>query len=262
LKRVLVGGIDRVYEVGKCFRNEGVSTEHNPEFTMLEIYQAYADCETMMALVERLVLDVLDATRGGSRAVTYKGETIDFEPPWPRVRMLDVVAETSGVDVSSLSADEIDRRARGKGIDLPDGTAGKKIEALFERFAEPTLVRPTIVYDYPVEISPLAKRHPEDDRLVERFELFVGGGMELANAFTELNDPIDQRARFEAQERLREAGDEEAHGVDEDFLFALEHGMPPAGGMGVGIDRLAMVLTGLDSIRDVILFPTLRERKS
>ena len=256
LKRVLVGGIDRVYEIGKCFRNEGVSTEHNPEFTMIEIYQAYADYETMMGLVERLVADAIEAT-SGSATVRFRDQEIDLAPPWPRARMLDLVAERSGVDVSSLSADEIDGAASAEGIELPTGSAGVKIEALFERFVEPTLVSPTFVCDYPIEISPLAKRRADDDRLVERFELFVAG-MEIANAFSELNDPIDQRARFVAQEARREAGDDEAHRVDEDFLFALEHGMPPTGGMGIGVDRLAMLLTGRDSIRDVILFPTLR----
>jgi len=261
LKRVLVGGIDRVYEIGKCFRNEGVSTEHNPEFTMLEVYQAYADYETMMALAERLVAEALSAAvTGGGSTVHFRGQEIDLAPPWPRVRMLNLVRETSGIDVSSLLPEEIDRQADEKGIDLPPGTAGKKVEALFERFAEPTLVRPTFVYDYPVEISPLAKKRSDDDRLVERFELFVGG-MEIANAFSELNDPIDQRERFDAQEQQRAAGDDEAHRVDDDFVFALEHGMPPAGGMGVGIDRLAMLLTGCESIRDVILFPTLRGKR-
>ncbi len=259
LKRVLVGGIDRVYEIGKCFRNEGVSTEHNPEFTMLELYQAYADYETMMDLARELVVDALNETIG-TLSVRFKDHDIDFGTPWPRMKMVDLVGETSGIDVSSLSADEIDRQARAKGIELPAGTAGKKVESLFERFAEPTLVQPTFVCDYPIDISPLAKKCTNDERLVERFELFAGG-MELANAFTELNDPVDQRERFEAQERLRDEGDDEAHRIDEDFLFALEHGMPPAGGMGVGIDRLAMVATGLGSIRDVILFPTLRGRR-
>jgi len=260
LKRVLIGGIDRIYEIGKCFRNEGVSTEHNPEFTMLEIYQAYADYESMMELAERLVVHALNESAGGLTS-RFRGREIDFTTPWPRVKMVDLVRETSGVDVSSLDADEIDRLAGKKGIDLPAGGAGKKIEALFERFGEPSIVGPTFVYDYPIDISPLAKKHSNDERLVERFELFAGG-IELANAFSELNDPIDQRARFEAQERLREGGDDEAHPVDEDFLFALEHGMPPTGGMGMGLDRLVMIATGSESIRDVILFPTLRERRS
>ena len=260
LKRVLIGGIDRIYEIGKCFRNEGVSTEHNPEFTMLEIYQAYADYESMMELAERLVVHALNESAGGLTS-RFRGREIDFTTPWPRVKMVDLVRETSGVDVSSLDADEIDRLAGKKGIDLPAGGAGKKIEALFERFGEPSIVGPTFVYDYPIDISPLAKKHSNDERLVERFELFAGG-IELANAFSELNDPIDQRARFEAQERLREGGDDEAHPVDEEFLFALEHGMPPTGGMGMGLDRLVMIATGSESIRDVILFPTLRERRS
>lgn len=261
LKRVIVGGIDRVYEIGKCFRNEGVSTEHNPEFTMLEVYQAYADYETMMGLAERLVSRALEATGIEGHVVSFRGHEVDLSTPFRRRAMLEAVFEESGVDVSSLDPGDIDRNAAAQGITLPAGGAGVKIEALFERFVEPTLIHPTFVLDYPVEISPLAKRKADDERLVERFELFASGGLELANAFSELNDPIDQRARFEAQQRLRETGDEEAHPIDEDFLFALEHGMPPAGGMGVGIDRMAMLLTGFDSIRDVILFPTLRERK-
>ena len=259
LKRVVVGGIDRVYEIGKCFRNEGVSTEHNPEFTMLEVYQAYADYETMMGLAETLVTAALKET-ADTLLLKYKGHEMDFTPPWPRVKMLDLVSEASGIDVSSLSSEEIERQAAERGIDLPAGTAGKMVESLFERFAEPNLIQPTFVCDYPIEISPLAKRQSDDKRLVERFELFAGG-MELANAFSELNDPIDQRERFEAQERLRQEGDDEAHRIDEDFLFALEHGMPPTGGMGIGIDRVVMIATGLESIRDVILFPTLRGRR-
>jgi len=258
LKRLLVGGIDRVYEIGKCFRNEGVSTEHNPEFTMLEVYQAYADYEDMMELAEGLVAETLSSTVG-SLSIERNGEKIDFSPPWRRVRLFDAIRDSCGIDVSSLSVDEIKKAASSKGIDLPEKGAGKLVEELFERFVAPDLVQPTFVYDYPASISPLAKRSPDDERIVERFELF-SCGMELANAFTELNDPIDQRRRFEEQQLLREAGDEEAHRMDEDFLFALEHGMPPAGGMGIGIDRLAILFTGSDSIRDVILFPTLRGR--
>jgi len=259
LKRLLVGGFDRVYEIGKCFRNEGISTEHNPEFTMLEVYRAYADYEGMMELAERLVTEALRSTVG-SLTIERDGEEIDFSPPWRRVRMFDAVEDATGIDVSSLSADEIRDAASSKGIDLPEGDAGELVEELFERYVEPDLSQPTFVYDYPASISPLAKRSPDDERIVERFELFACG-MEIANAFTELNDPIDQRGRFELQQRLRDAGDEEAHRMDEDFLFALEHGMPPAGGMGIGIDRLAIILTGADSIRDVILFPTLRGRR-
>jgi len=262
LKRVLIGGIDRVYEIGKCFRNEGVSTEHNPEFTMLEVYQAYADYETMMNLTERLIDQACDAIGLEDRVVTFRGHQINLSTPFQRLPMCDAIDEATGIDVSSMDPDVMDRVAQAQGIELPAGSAGKKVEALFERFVEPTLIHPTFITDYPIEISPLAKRRNEGDEWVERFELFVGGGLEMANAFSELNDPIDQRARFEAQERLRAAGDEEAHSIDEDFLFAMEHGMPPAGGLGIGIDRLVMLLTGRDSIREVILFPTLRERKS
>jgi lysyl-tRNA synthetase class 2 len=260
LKRLLVGGLDRVYEIGKCFRNEGVSTEHNPEFTMLEIYQAYADYEDMMTLAEGLIVESLRSVHG-SLLVSYGAAEIDFTPPWPRVNLLDAIRDVSGVDVSDLSREAILGRAKEKGIDLPNVPAGKLIDDLFERFVEPTLVDPTYVVDYPVSLSPLAKRKPNDERLVERFELFAGG-MELANAFTELNDPLDQRERFESQERLRAAGDVEAQRIDEEFLFALEHGMPPSGGMGIGIDRLAMLYTGAESIRDVIFFPTLRRRET
>jgi len=260
LKRLIIGGLERVYELGKNFRNEGISTEHNPEFTTLEIYEAYSDYEGMMTLAEELISESAREVLGNTK-ITYQGKTIDLTPPWRRVGLLDAVEEATGIAVSSRSAEEIIAQAREKGIDLPDGLSrGKLIEKLFEDFVEPTLIQPTIVKDYPIEISPLAKRKPESDELVERFELFIGG-MEVANAFTELNDPLDQRARFEAQERLRETGDEEAQRIDEDFLFALEHGMPPTGGIGFGIDRLAMLLTDSPSIREVILFPTLKGRK-
>jgi len=258
LKRVMIGGIDRVYELGKCFRNEGVSTEHNPEFTMLEIYQAYTDVEGMMALAERIILNALDAL-GNEQTVTFGDLTIDFSPPWRRVTMIDAVAEALSIDAGALRTEKALDLCRDRGIDPVPGTPGEAITALFERFVEDTLVRPTFVTDYPVEVSPLAKRSPSDDGLVERFELFAAG-IELANAFTELNDPVDQRARFDAQEALRALGDEEAQRIDEDFLYALEHGMPPAGGMGMGVDRLVMMLTGETSIRDVILFPTLRRK--
>lgn len=257
LKRVMMGGIDRVYEMGKCFRNEGTSTEHNPEFTMLEIYQAYTDLEGMMALAEHLITKALKETTG-DLTVSFGEHAIDFSPPWPRIGMTQAVAQALGVDPSDLRREAI-RWASDRGIEPVPATAGEAINALFERFVEATLIQPTFITDYPIEISPLAKRSPHDDTLVERFELYAAG-MELANAFTELNDPIDQRARFEAQEKLREGGDEEAQQIDEDFLFALEHGMPPAGGMGMGVDRLVMLFTGSVSIRDVILFPTLKKK--
>jgi len=259
LKRVMIGGIDRVYEMGKCFRNEGTSTEHNPEFTMLEIYQAYTDVRGMMALAERIVTETLQATTG-SLKVEFDGKAIDFTSPWPQIKMADAVAAALEIDSAVLRTEEAIRVAAEREIEPIPTTPGDAVNALFERFVEETLIQPTFITDYPIEISPLAKRSPEDENIVERFELFAAG-MELANAFTELNDPIDQRARFDAQEKLREGGDEEAQRIDEDFLFAIEHGMPPAGGMGIGIDRLVMLFTGSTSIRDVILFPTLRRKE-
>ena len=259
LKRLVIGGMERVYELAKNFRNEGVSTSHNPEFTTLEIYQAYTDYEGMMSLVEELI-GAGAREAAGSLQVPYQGETIDFSPPWRRVGLVQTVEEATGIEIAGCSLPEINSQAKEKGIPLPPLSRGKLIEHLFEEFVEATLIQPTIVKDYPIEISPLAKRKPDAEGIVERFELFVGG-IEIANAFTELNDPLDQRARFDAQEKLRVAGDDEAQQVDEDFLFALEHGMPPTGGIGIGIDRLAMLLTDSRSIRDVILFPALRGRK-
>ena len=259
LKRALIGGIDRVYEISKCFRNEGVSTKHNPEFTMLELYQAYTDYEGMMRLAESLIGSVMQETVG-LLVIDYQGQSLDFTPPWRRVAMLDAIAETTGLELGTLLADEIVAEAKKKGINLPNMLRTQLIDHLFDRFVEPTLVQPTFITDYPVEISPLAKRRADAPHLTERFELFVMN-MEIANAFTELNDPIDQRQRFEDQERLRAVGDEEALRIDEEFLFAMEHGMPPAGGMGIGLDRLAMLATDAASIRDVILFPTLKRRE-
>ena len=257
LKRVLIGGLDRVYEIGKCFRNEGVSTEHNPEFTMLEFYQAYTDVHGIMAQTEAVIVHALEQAIGGL-IVEYGEHRIDFTPPWTRLSMPKSVEEATGIDLEG-TAEDVRKRAAEKGIDLPKGSWGVLVAELFERVVEPSLIQPTFVVDYPVDISPLAKRNPDDPRFVERFEAFVAR-MELANGFTELNDPIDQRARFEDQEKLRAAGDEEAHRIDEDFLFALEHGMPPTGGVGIGIDRLIMLATGSTSIRDVIFFPTLRRK--
>lgn len=259
LKRVMIGGIDRVYEMGKCFRNEGTSTEHNPEFTMLEIYQAYTDVQGMMTLAERIITHSLEATTG-SLQVEFDGNSIDFATPWPRIKMADAVAAALDIDSVNLRTEEAIRVAVEHGIEPVPTTSGAAVNALFEHLVEDTLIQPTFITDYPVEISPLAKRSPDDENIVERFELFAAG-MELANAFTELNDPIDQRARFDAQDKLREGGDEEAQRIDEDFLFAVEHGMPPAGGMGMGVDRLVMLFTGSPSIRDVILFPTLRRKE-
>ncbi len=258
LKRLVIGGLERVYELGKNFRNEGVSTWHNPEFTTLEIYQAYTDYEGMMALAEELIgAGVLAAS--GSLSLSYQGHTIDLSSPWKRISLVESVASATGIDLSTADAARIRTDAARKGTELPDLPYGRLVEHLFERFVQPTLIQPTIVQDFPVEISPLAKRKPGQAGIVERFELYIGG-LELGNAFTELNDPMDQRERFEEQEKLHGTGDDEAQRLDEDFLFALEHGMPPTGGIGFGIDRLVMLVTDSASIRDVILFPALRRR--
>jgi len=260
LKRLVIGGFDRVYEMGRIFRNEGVSTKYNPEFTMIELYEAYADYNRMMAIMEGLVAaitrDVL-----GSAEVQAGDETIDLSPPWPRIPLREAIRERCGVDFMAHEDVESLREATaGTGVRVePEWGRGKLIDELLTAHVEPHLQQPTFMVDYPVELSPLAKRKVDEPGLVERFELFIAG-REVANAFTELNDPIDQRERFEEQARLRAAGDDEAEVADEDFLIALEHGMPPTGGMGIGIDRLLMALTGVASIREVILFPALRER--
>jgi len=256
LKRLIVGGLDRVYEIGRIFRNEGISTKHNPEFTMLESYEAYTDYNDVMAMVEEMVSHVARRVLRRTR-VSFAGNSIDFAPPWRRITLRDAIKE--GCDIDFLEhADEQSLRTaiRDKGLAVDDSPSwAKLIDKLISTFVEPGLIRPTFVMDYPIELSPLAKRKLESERLVERFEAFAGG-MELANAFTELNDPVEQRDRFMEQERLRALlGDEEAERVDEDFLVALESGMPPTGGLGMGIDRLVMLLTDQQSIRDVILHP-------
>lgn len=258
LKRLVIGGLERVYEIGHNFRNEGVSRKHNPEFTMLECYQAYADYRDMMDLAQGLVQHVVAAVTGGSR-VTCREQEIEFAGDWPRVPMRDAILARTGVDVlAAPDFGSLRGRVLEKGLDPGAApTWGQLVDHLFSEHVEPTLVQPTFVVDYPVELSPLAKRSVADPRLVERFELYVAG-MELANAFSELNDPEDQRARFEEQRRLHAAGDEEAHPLDEDFLLALEHGMPPTGGLGVGVDRLVMVLTDAPHLREVLLFPYMR----
>jgi lysyl-tRNA synthetase class 2 len=258
LKRCVIGGIERVFEIGRNFRNEGLSTKHNPEFTMLELYEAYADYDDIMALVEAMLPAVAREVRGTTR-LTYGEHTIELAPPWPRVPLREAIRERTGVDYAALRDDGALRAAaRAAGLrPEPTWTRAKVIDELLSVFVEPRLIQPTFLVDYPVELSPLAKRKRDDPDTVERFECFVGG-MEIGNAFSELNDPLDQRARFEAQVRARQAGDDEAQPMDEDFLEALEYGMPPTGGLGIGIDRLVMLLTNRQSIREVILFPQLR----
>ncbi len=259
LKRLIVGGMERVYEIAKDFRNEGIDRFHNPEFTMLEFYAAYLDYEAVMELTEEMLGYVHREVLGG-RTVTFGGNEISFAPPFRRLTMYDSLREIGGVDVESLSDEEMREKVVALGVDRAEAAKlgrGKLIDELFGELVEPKLVQPTFITDYPREMSPLAKPKRGNPELTERFELIVAG-KELCNAYSELNDPIDQRGRFEAQLRLREAGDEEAQQLDEDFLRALEYGMPPTGGFGMGVDRLCMILSGQPSIRDVILFPTLR----
>jgi lysyl-tRNA synthetase, class II len=252
LKRLIVGGLERVYELGKDFRNEGLSTKHNPEFTMVEFYEAYADYNDEAARLEQMVASA-------AAAVGYAGE-IDFKPPWRRIRFVEAIAQATGVDLlAHRDAPSLAKAIAGQGLQMPtEGLSWPALaDDLLSKHVEPTLTQPTFVLDYPIELSPFARAHREDPRLAERWEAFAGG-MEIANAFSELTDPDEQRARFEAQQRLAQAGDEETQPHDELFLEALEQGMPPTGGVGVGIDRLVMLLTGRPSIREVVLFPAMR----
>ncbi|MFN4218103.1 MAG: lysine--tRNA ligase, partial [Candidatus Bipolaricaulia bacterium] len=260
LKRLIIGGLEKVYEIGKDFRNEGISTKHNPEFTQMECYWAYADYTDMMALTERMISQIAREVLGSTR-ILYQGHEIDLAPPWKRVRFRDALLEHTGIDIASVrTLPELRAEiARRKLTVDPQPTWGKQVDELLKAYVEPKLIQPTFVLDYPIELSPLAKRKPDNPNFVERFEPFIGA-MEFGNAFSELNDPIDQRERFLAQEAMHRAGDEEAQPLDEDFLTALEHGMPPTGGLGIGIDRLTMILTDAPSIREVILFPTLRTK--
>ncbi len=260
LKRLIVGGFEGVYEIGKDFRNEGMDKSHNPEFSMLELYVAYKDYDWMMKLVEELINFVCRMVLGNSKVRVGKNE-IDFATPWKRVTMLDSIREVSGVDLASKTETELAEIARKLHVEVESSMgSGKIIDTIFSELVEPKLIQPTFITDYPVEMSPLAKRHRSKAGLVERFEL-ICNGHELANAFSELNDPLDQRSRFEDQAKLRARGDEEAMVIDEDFLRALEYGMPPTAGLGIGIDRLTMILTNQESIRDVIFFPQMKQEK-
>ena len=261
LKRLIVGGFEKVFEIGRNFRNEGISIKHNPEFTMMELYQAYANYEDMMDLMEDMVVHIVNKTNS-TLEIEYQGVKINFSKPWRRLQMLDAIKEYADVDFKAVNSDEEARAvaiAKGLAIGKND-TKGKIINAMFEEYVEPQLIQPTFIIGHPVEISPLAKRNALNPEFTDRFEVFIYG-REMANAFSELNDPIDQRGRFEKQMAEREKGDEEAHMMDEDFVQALEYGLPPTGGLGVGIDRLVMLLTDSASIRDVILFPTMRPRE-
>ena len=260
LKRLIVGGFDRVYEMGRVFRNEGMDIRHNPEFTMLELYAAFQDYHDMMDITEeifsRTAMEVLGTTK-----INYQGTEIDLKPGWKRISMIDSIKEVTGIDFNEINSDEeAVKLAKERNIEIPDKTKetrGDVISLFFDEYVEKTLIQPTFIYDYPVEISPLAKKSPKDKRLTERFEVFIDG-REYGNAFSELNDSIDQYERFKKQVEAREAGDEEAGMMDEDYIQALEIGLPPTGGLGIGIDRLVMLLTNEASIRDVLLFPTMK----
>jgi lysyl-tRNA synthetase class 2 len=258
LKRLIVGSLDRVYEIGKNFRNEGIDRTHNPEFTMLELYQAFGDYETMMELAEALVSETAREVVG-SLELEWDGHRVDLTPPWTRLTFFDAIERHAGIDARSASTEDLRRRLEQAGReDVSTLGRTRLLDAIFSEWVEPELVDPTIVFDYPIEMSPLAKPKRGDPELAERFEVIVAG-TELVNAFSELNDPLDQWNRFSEQARARAAGDAEAQGLDHDYVQALEYGLPPTGGMGMGIDRLVMLLTGKTTIREVILYPILRE---
>ncbi|MEH7222951.1 lysine--tRNA ligase [Bacillus sp. JJ1566] len=260
LKRLIVGGLEKVYEIGRVFRNEGVSTRHNPEFTMIELYEAYADYKDIMNLTENLVAHIAQEVLG-TTTITYGENEIDLNPEWKRLHMVDAIKEYVGVDFwKEMSLEEARQLAKEHNVEINDNMQyGHIVNEFFEQKIEDKLIQPTFIYGHPVEISPLAKKNPEDPRFTDRFELFIVG-REHANAFTELNDPIDQRQRFEAQLKEREQGNDEAHMMDEDFVESLEYGLPPTGGLGIGVDRLVMLLTNSPSIRDVLLFPQMRHK--
>lgn len=261
LKRLIVGGLEKVYEFGRVFRNEGISIKHNPEFSIMELYEAYTDYEHIMELTEQLISTVAKEALGTFK-ITYQGQKIDLTPSWTRMTMLEAIKKYSGVDFGEIKNDD-EARKTAKQLKLnvkDDDTWGIIVNLAFEELVEKNLIQPTFIIDYPVEVSPLTKKKPSDPRLTERFELYING-MEMANAYSELNDPIDQRERFLKQVEARNAGDEEANMMDEDFVNALEYGMPPTGGLGIGIDRLVMLLTDSYSIRDVLLFPTMKPKE-
>ena len=259
LKRLIVGGFDKVYEMGRMFRNEGMDIKHNPEFTNIELYSAYEDYNDMMDITEEIISKVALKVLGTTK-ITYQGTEIDLTPSWKRISMIDSIKEVTGVDFNTIETDEEAKKAAEElhvELDELKLTRGEIINQVFEAKVEETLIQPTFIYDYPVEVSPLTKRKPSDPHLTERFEVFIGA-REYGNAYSELNDPIDQYERFKKQMEARDAGDEEANMMDEDFVTALEYGMPPTGGLGIGIDRLVMLLTDSASIRDVLLFPTMK----
>ena len=261
LKRLIVGGLDKVYEIGRIFRNEGVSTQHHPEFTMLESYEAYADYHDVMEMLEKMVAEVCQQVKGTTE-VKFGENTIDFKPPWARLTLRDAVKEYSGIDfVKYPTADGLREKMRSLKIEVdPEKNWAKLVDEMLKTFVRPRLIQPTLIYDYPVSMSPLAKNKAGEERVAERFQA-LAGGLEIANAYSELNDPIAQRERFEEQLKERWGNNEERWTIDEDFLTALEYGMPPTGGLGVGIDRLVMLLTNQQAIREVILFPQLREKQ-
>ncbi len=261
LKRLIVGGMEKVYEMGRMFRNEGMSIKHNPEFTMMEVYEAYTDYKGMMELTENLISTVAMETLGTTK-IMYQGQEIDLTPPWNRLSMIEAVKKYSGVDFDGIKTDEEAKAAaEEKKVHVKPGmTRGEILNLMFEEFAESNLVQPTFIYDYPVEVSPLTKRKPGHPELTERFEFFITG-REMGNAYSELNDPVDQKERFVNQVKKRDSGDEEANMMDEDYVTALEYGMPPTGGLGIGVDRLIILLTDSASIRDILLFPTMKPRE-
>lgn len=258
LKRLIVGGFEKVYEMGRMFRNEGISIKHNPEFTNIELYSAYEDYHDMMNITEEIISTVAQNVLGTTK-ITYQGTPIDLTPGWKRITMIDSIKEVTGIDFNNINSDEEAREVLKKlGIEFVSTTTrGEAINLVFEGKVEETLIQPTFIYDYPIEVCPLTKKKPSDPRLTERFEIFIGG-REYGNAYSELNDPIDQYERFLDQVRQKNAGNEEANDMDEDFVQALEYGMPPTGGLGIGVDRLIMLLTDSASIRDVLLFPTMK----